>query len=246
MTLRTHLANAPAFGLRGISWRGVAPRSNIPVFSLLAPCATGATAPPVLRRVYEMGSRRSLAALATVLAATLNWASLAGAQTPSNTPKEEFIANAFNLSNVGRPGASQIEITINRYTSDAARDRLRTVFREKGPEALLRELQKEPPVGSIRVPGSLAYDLRYARELPGVDGGRRIVLATDRPIGFAEARNSSRTLDYPFTLIEMRLDKEGRGEGKLNIAAKLTLNDNVLVIEDYGTQPVMLTDVRKR
>lgn len=191
-------------------------------------------------------TRRSLAVLATVLAGALNWTSIGSAQTPSNTPKEEFIANAVNLSNVGRPGASQIEITVNRYTSDAARDRLMSVFREKGAPALLKELQKEPPVGSIRAPGSLAYDLRYARELPGADGGRRIILATDRPIGFAEARNSSRTLDYPFTLIEMRLDKEGKGEGKLNIAAKLTLNDNVLVIEDYGTQPVMLTEVRKR
>jgi hypothetical protein len=193
-----------------------------------------------------MTAIRPLAALAAVLAVALNWTSVTRAQTPSNTPKEEFIANAVNLSNVGRPGASQIEITINRYTSDEARDRLMTVFREKGPEALLKELQKEPPVGSIRTPGSLAYDLRYARELPGADGGRRIVLATDRPIGFREAANSSRTLDYPFTLIEMRLDKEGKGEGKLNIAAKLTLNDNVLVIEDYGTQPVMLTEVRKR
>ncbi len=191
-------------------------------------------------------SRHALAVLAAVLAAALNWTSFAGAQTPSNTPKEEFIANAVNLSNVGRQGASQLEITINRYTTDAGRDRLMAMFREKGASGLLRELQKEPPVGSINAPGSLAYDLRYARELPGADGGRRIVLATDRPIGFGEASNSSRTLDYPFTLIELRVDKEGKGEGKLNIAAKLTLNDNVLVIEDYATQPVMLTEVRKR
>ena len=53
-------------------------------------------------------------------------------------------------------------------------------------------------------------------------------------------------MDYPFTLVELRLDKEGHGEGKLSIATKLTLNDNVLVIENYADQPVMLTDVRKR
>jgi hypothetical protein len=193
-----------------------------------------------------MTGTRLLGALAAVLAATLNWTGVAVAQTPSNTPKEEFIANAVNMSNVGKPGASQVEITINRYTSDDARDELRSVFREKGAPALLKALQKQPPIGSINAPGSLAYDLRYARELPGVDGGRRIILATDRPIGFAEAQNSSRTLDYPFTLIELRFDKAGKGEGKISIAAKLTLNDNVLVIEDYATQPVMLTDVRKR
>lgn len=193
-----------------------------------------------------MTATRPIAARAAVLAAALSWTSIAGAQTASNTPKEEFIANAVNLSNVGKSGASQVEITINRYTSDAARDRLRSVFREKGASALLKELQKEPPVGSIRAPGSLAYDLRYARELPGADGGRRVILATDRPIGFAEASNSSRTLDYPFTLIELRLGKDGKGEGKMSIATKLTLNDNTLVIEDYADRPVMLTEVRKR
>ena len=185
---------------------------------------------------------------AAALLATAAVITSAGAapQTASNTPKEEFTATAVNMSTVGNPGASQIQIRVNRYTSDAARDRLMSVFRENGASGLLKALQSEPSVGSISAPGSLAYDLRYARELPGQEGGRRIVLATDRPVGFAEAQNNSRTLDYPFTLIELRLDKDGRGEGKLSVATKLTLNDNVLVIEDYADQPVMLKDVRKR
>ncbi len=190
-------------------------------------------------------TRRLAGLIAALLAiATLGWTALA--QTASNTQKEEFTANAVNLSNVGATGASKIEITVNRYTSDASRDRLMSVFREKGASGLLKALQSEPPVGNIRAPGSLSYDLRYARELPGQDGGRRIVLGTDRPVGFAEASNRPRTLDYPFTLIELRVDKDGKGEGKLTIAAKLTLNDNVLVIENYADQPVMLTEVRKR
>jgi len=194
-----------------------------------------------------MTVRRALVAFATVLVAagTLEWTAVVRAQTASNTPKEHFTANAVNMSNVGNPGTAQVEITINRYTTDDARDRLMNTFREKGPEGLLKALQAEPPVGTISTPGSLSYDLRYARQLPGEEGGRRIVLATDRPIGFAEAQNSSRTLDYPFTLVELRLGKDGKGEGKLSIATKLTLNDNVLVIENYADQPVMLTEVRK-
>lgn len=194
-----------------------------------------------------MTATRPLVALAAAILATavMNGAA-AGTQTASNTPKQEFTANAVNMSNVGNPGASQVEITVNAYTTDAARDRLMEVFRKDGEAALLRALQNERPVGSIRAPGSLAYDLRYARELPGEEGGRRLILATDRPIGFAEARNNPRTLDYPFTLIELRLDGEGRGEGRLSIATKLTLNDNVLVIENYADQPVMLKDVRRR
>ena len=191
-------------------------------------------------------TRRLALATALLALAAVDWTVAAVGQTASNTQKEEFIANAVNMSNVGNPGASQVEITINRYTTDEARDRLMAAFRENGPSGLLKALQAEPPVGNIRAPGSLSYDLRYARQLPGEEGGRRIVLATDRPVGFAEAANNSRTMDYPFTLIELRLDKDGHGEGKLSVATKLTLNDNVLVIEDYADQPVMLTDVRKR
>ena len=46
-------------------------------------------------------------------------------------------------------------------------------------------------------PNTLAWEL--------TEGGRRIVLATDRPIGFWEARNMGHSMDYPFTPIEVRL-----------------------------------------
>ena len=139
-----------------------------------------------------------------------------------------------------------MDITINRWTSDPERDRLVTMFKEKGSKALLEELQKMKPVGTISTPGSVGYDLRYARQLPGADGGRRIVLATDRPISFWEASNQPRSVDYPFLLIELRLNKNSEGEGKLSLAAKLSLNDNVLVIEDYANQPVMLNEIKEK
>jgi hypothetical protein len=173
-------------------------------------------------------------------------ASPAAAQTASNTPRERFSAVAVNVSTVGRTGAQPVDITINRWTTDAERDRLVTLFKEKGPGALLSALQEMKPVGTISTPGSIAYDLRYASQLPGEDGGRRIVLATDRPIGFWEARDRPRSADYPFLLMELRLDKNGEGEGKLSLATKLTLNGNVLVIENYANQPVMLNEIKSR
>jgi hypothetical protein len=55
-------------------------------------------------------------ALATALfaIATLDRTVGAVGQTASNTQREEFIANAVNMSNIGNPGASQVEITVNR------------------------------------------------------------------------------------------------------------------------------------
>ncbi|MEO7270735.1 MAG: hypothetical protein ABIX28_00610 [Vicinamibacterales bacterium] len=170
----------------------------------------------------------------------------AAAQTASNSPRERFTAVAVNNSTVGRAGATPIDITISQWTSDADRDKLMTVFKEKGEKALLSALQDQKPIGTISTPGSIAYDLRYAREMKTAEGDRRIILATDRPIGFWEASNQPRTVDYPFTLIEMRLGKSGTGEGKLSVATKLTLENNTLVIENYANQPVMLNDIKQK
>jgi len=166
------------------------------------------------------------------------------AQSGSNSPREHFSAIAVNNSTVGRAGAGPVDITISQWTSEADRDRLMTLFREKGEKALLSALQDQKPVGTISTPGSVAYDLRYARQLPTAEGGRRIILATDRPMGVWEASEQTRSVDYPFTLIELRVDKSGKGEGKLSFATKLTLENNTLVIENYANQPVMLNEVK--
>ncbi|MBW8712977.1 MAG: hypothetical protein JF632_02710 [Acidobacteria bacterium] len=174
-----------------------------------------------------------------------SWQSGSSTQS-SNNGKEEFSAIAVNMAPGTTASSTPVEITIERWTSDAERDRLMTVLKEKGPDELLKVLQKEPKVGSIRTRESLAYDLRYARQLPGQDGGRRIVLGTDRPIGFLEAQEGGQTLDYRFTLIELRVGPDGKGEGKLSIAARPEFNDHVLVIEDYAAEPVRLQNVEKR
>jgi len=193
-----------------------------------------------------LSTRRRRVLTTSAATAVLALAVVAAAQTASNGTKTHFSAIAVNTGTEGPSGATPVDITINRWTTDAERDRLVSLFKEKGAKGLLSALQDTKPVGTISTPGNIGYDLRYARELAGEDGGRRIVLATDRPIGFWESSNSPRSLDYPFLLIEMRVNKDGEGEGKLSMATKLTLNDNVLVIENYANQPVMLNEVKEK
>ena len=161
---------------------------------------------------------------------------------------ERYVALAVNLGGTpGRTGAGTVQITIDNWSTDAQRDQLMKVLIEKGPEKLLDALQRMPRVGSIRTPNSLGYDLHYARKNPLDEGGDQIVLATDRYIGFWEAANRPRTVDYPFTLIEMRVGKDGVGEGKMSLFTKITYDNkkNQIVLEDYGSQPVLLTQVRR-
>ena len=117
---------------------------------------------------------------------------------------------------------------------------------EKGPEKLLDTLRDLPRAGFIRTPGNIGYDLRFARKTPLEEGGEQIVIVTDRPIGIWEAVNRPRTIEYPFTLIELRLDNKGNGEGKISLATKIVYDKRrkTIVLENYSSAPVMLTKVR--
>jgi len=178
-------------------------------------------------------------------------------QPPQPLPAEplEISAFAVNMSNIGTGSNAVVAITVNTWSSDAERDRLIDTMLTKGSDALLRELQKAPVKGRFRVPGqrppdpqhlALGLDIRYARQMPLPEGGRRIVLAMDRYIGIREARNRPRSIDYPFTLMEIRVDRDGNGEGKLSVATKIHFEKekNVIELEDYASEPVRLNNVK--
>jgi hypothetical protein len=195
-----------------------------------------------MRKMSAIRRARAASGAAAALALTTI---VAGAQT-HGTP-ERFTALAVNFDSPSGGAAGTVEFVVDRWSTDAERDKLMTALMEKGPEKLLDVLQNIPRVGYIRTPNSVGYDLRYARRVPGEDGGERISLVTDRPITFWEASNRPRSIDYPFTVIELRIGPDGKGEGKLSIATKITADsDNkTIVLENYAIQPVLLQSVRR-
>ena len=160
---------------------------------------------------------------------------------------ERFTALAVNMGSPGPAGASTVEMAVERWTSDADRERLMNILMEQGPEKLLDALQKMPRVGYIRTPNSIGYDLHFAHKTPLPDGGERVVLATDRYITFWEAANRPRSVDYPFTVIELHINSNGEGEGKMSLATKVMADPKTktIVLENYATQPVLLQSVRR-
>jgi len=180
--------------------------------------------------------------LVTAVALALVLPVLGQAQGP-----ERYRAFAVNMSNIGSGGSTTVDIVIDRWSTDAEKARLFEAL-QKSPDALLKALQDvKPRVGYIQVPGSVGWDLRYATKVRGEDGGWRIVVATDRPIGFREAANRPRTMDYPFTLIEMHLNDDGQGEGKASIFTKITWEKatRTLELENYASEPVRLQSIQK-
>ena len=191
--------------------------------------------------------------IAGTVAAGVLWTATPQAQT--NQDKLEISAFAVNMSNIATGSNAQVQLTINSWSTAEERERLITTVLEKGPDALLRELQKTPVKGRFRIPTArqpdphhlaLGLDLHYAWQSPLDDGGRRIVIATDRYIGMQEARSQPRTIDYPITLIEIRVDKEGNGVGKMAVATKISFDKkkNQIELENYSSEPVRLNNVK--
>ena len=165
----------------------------------------------------------------------------------TNGSPERFTAVAVNMGTPGRAFTDRVDIVVERWSPRADRDRLLNDLFEKGPEKLLDALQKLPRVGYFRTPNSIGYDLHYSQRTDLPDHGEQVVLITDRYINFWEAANRPRTIDYPFTVIELHIDGDGKGEGKMSIATKIIGNKGTktIVLENYATQPVMLNDVRR-
>jgi hypothetical protein len=206
-------------------------------------------------RIEEMTMRASfvtaLALAAVAMIAGLGSPASGVSAQSQNKVREDFTAFAINMNS--GPKTATVDIRIERWSTDAEREALLGILKEgegkdkyRTNQNLLKALQKMPKAGYIRTPNTLAWDLRYARENPMDDGGRQIVVATDRPIGFWEARNQPRTMDYPFTIVEMRLNKENRGEGKMLAGTQLYIDPKTrnLVLENYGQQPVRLNEIK--
>jgi len=162
---------------------------------------------------------------------------------------------AVSMANVATGANAVIDIRINKWSNDKEREDLIATFLDKGQDKLLDKLRDLPEKGRISIPGRqgpdpnqtrLGWTLRYTRQWPGEDGGMRIMIATDRYMSFAEVRNRPRTYDYPFTFLEIHLNREGTGEGKMAVATQLRFDkkEKTIIFENYSSEPVRLTNVK--
>ena len=170
---------------------------------------------------------------------------LAAASAQTQGQPEHFSANAVDL-NSGRTGP--IDISVTRWSTKAERTQLQQVLFKKGQSALLEALRDMRSVGRIYSPGSIGYDLRFAQQRKAPDGGREIILATDRPMSFREIVSQPISAQYPFTWVQFTMPKDGSGEGKLAIAARIIGEeaDQLIEVEDFAIHPVRLQSIRAR
>ena len=161
---------------------------------------------------------------------------------PGNKPIETFTAFAVQMQS-GKSGVVEIQIT--RWSTDAEREMLLGILKEAGQPAMIAELQKLPQVGYIKMPNSMGVALFYARSNKLPDGGREVVIGTDRSIGMAT--NAPQLSQYDATFIELHFKKGSstKGEGKIVLAGKASVGkDGKVHIANYQGEPVRLMNIK--
>jgi hypothetical protein len=174
-------------------------------------------------------------------------ASLA-AQTPKTSITATFTATTAALSAGTGVG---LKIDILRWSTDEEAAKLVTTFKDKGDKAWSEALQAAPSVGYVwAATSSLGYSVKSARRVATPDGGARIILAIDRPLGSWDRpawKAAAGATDYAFTVIELRVNKAGVGEGKASLTGKVAIDDDAkaIAIESYANDPVTVKGVKR-
>jgi len=116
---------------------------------------------------------------------------------------------------------------------------------------LTAAIQKASTVGILWTSESTGYSLHYAYRFPQPDGGERIIFATDRRLGVWNNQwkptGSAKPTDYEFSIIELRLNSKGEGEGKASLTGKVTIDSEgkTIALEGYPALPVVFKGVKR-
>jgi hypothetical protein len=144
-----------------------------------------------------------------------------------------------------------LKIDILHWSTDDDAAKLVATFKDKGDKAWFEALRSAPSVGYVwATTSSVGYSVKSARRVTTPDGGGRILLALDRPLGSWDRpawNAAANPTDYPFTVIELRVNKAGIGEGKLSLTGKVAVDDGAktVALESYATNPVTIKGVKR-
>jgi hypothetical protein len=184
----------------------------------------------------------------SIITASLSLAAIsASAQAPPTVIS--FTATTVNMT-VGN--AEPIRINVLAWTPPAERAKFVAAFKEKGEAQLLEAFKGAPAAGYVWTSETLGYTVRYAHSIALPDGGERIILVTERPLGSWsrtpwKAAGAAGDATPAVTAIELRLNRSGRGEGKMTFAAPIGVDEaaQTLALASYEKAPVLLKQVTR-
>ncbi len=146
------------------------------------------------------------------------------------------------LGGVSRP----FTLRINGRTPNAEAERNVAVLAEGKQDALLDEIRNKN-LGRFSLGGQLGRELNFVVEDTLPNGDRKIMILFERWMNLYEERYGARSTDYPFSYVELIVDRNGRGRGTFIPAARVRFNkNNEVEVENFGIYPARLSGVRRR
>ncbi len=184
----------------------------------------------------------AIAAFSTLLVAPM------AATAQSGTNVLSLTATTMGMT----PGSgTPLTIDVSRWSTDAERGTLLAAFAKDAGKSWVQTLQAAPAVGYIwETDGELGYAIRYAQALPASGGAERFILVTDRALGSWERVPWKATapgpVDYPFSVIELQVNRAGQGEGKMSASSKVTVDAaaKTIQLDTYASAPALLKVAR--
>lgn len=157
-------------------------------------------------------------------------------------PGREFTATAV----VDTPQGTRrmpVTLVVDRFTSLDEAEGLRTLLENGGQGALLGALRDRAD-GRLAL-GALQMPLALVVAQP-VDRGFEYLFLTPRTIRVGETERGSESLGFPFGIAVFELGDFGKGEGRLHVAAALSIDDEGHVeVSDWERAPGRLLDIRR-
>jgi hypothetical protein len=190
----------------------------------------------------RMRIRTLLLIPALVMAATAGTA-LAGPSTGAATPPPERFTGNLVDTVAGARASRPFILTVDHYTDVAEIQRLNGVLAGQGPYHL-RDALWQQHAGNLSIGGGLGYPVAavLSQETPK---GRMLRVVLNRPEWLGEVQYYRRSSLYPFTVLEINLDQNGKGDGLLIGAANLKVLGDTLEIKSLGSIPFRLMAVRE-
>jgi len=165
--------------------------------------------------------------------------------TPRIPPVEHFTARAVSSTSPARFVFHPVDIVISRWSTFTDHELLMKTLVEKGPVPYLNMLCGFAPVGTISM-GGRGFPIRYAWSIDDRGGRRRIYLATDEPLSLVNPAFGPFLGDARLMFLELRVNRNGEGDGKFAEAVTLSVDQSrgVIEIRDYEKTSSHLVMVR--
>jgi hypothetical protein len=217
-------------------------------------CVAGATA---LVLSFEVGGRTASGDMAALsLRATITSAATAGALTITLSRWSTEAERAPLLAALSAPppptlaAASAAPPPASGRAGARGRGGRGAPPPPQSPLARLSTAVKAAPtLGYIWTDGVTGYSIKYAWRSPVTDEKDRIVLVTERRLDshatdWAPAPRAD--VDADFTVVELRIDRQGVGEGKTSLTTSVAIDTaaNTLALDGYAAAPVWLAVIR--